>query len=224
MHRKTKVVVIDEHSFSREGLMSVLAQEDDVQVVGYGATRYEALVCAEVKRPDVMLLDVETLSSNVLEVSAELLKVHPTLRVILLADFVEADQAIAALQAGVAGYLLKNIKGEDVVNAIRLVRNGHLPLSATVGEKLVRRLQTKFGPAPTSVVRRLSESETRVLELLGAGFTNQQIAGYLSLSEGTVKNYVSKILMTLEVKDRTQAALWAYEHLTTTGSFAAVKA
>lgn len=213
MYKRITVVVVDEHALSREGILSVLSMAEDLQVVGSGANKFEAMVLNETKRPQVLLLDVESLKPHAIEATTELLRDNPHLRIIMMANHADEDHAIAALKCGAAGYLLKDMKGEDLINAIRLVVSGYIPLAAAVGAKLVKRLQSKFGPAPTAIINRLSESETRVLELLGAGLTNQQIAGYLSLSEGTVKNYVSKILMTLEVKDRTQAALWAYEHL-----------
>ncbi len=210
-----RVLLADDHHLVRTGFRVILETEDDIQVVGEAADGAQAVALARTTEPDVVLMDVEMPTLDGLEatrrIAADAAK-GPA--VLILTTFDRDDYLFAALQAGASGFLLKNGTPEDLVDAVRIVARG----DALLAPEITRRVIATFarpGAATTRTSERLAEltpREREVLVLLAGGATNAEIAGRLHLGEATVKTHVSRVLTKLDVRDRTQAVVFAYEH------------
>jgi DNA-binding NarL/FixJ family response regulator len=208
-----KVLVVDDQRLVREGIASLLSIQEGISVVGTAVDGQEAVEKALALSPDVVLMDVRM---PVLDGIAATLQIRSKLQgcqVLMLTTFDDEQYVVKSLQAGATGYLLKDIPAADLAQAIRLIRAGIYQLSPSVAGKLVGQLGVKSRPAvPLPPEHDLTERELEVLRLLAAGATNREIAEALVVSEGTVKNHVSNILSRLGLRDRIQAALYAYDH------------
>ena len=199
--------VVDDHEIVRRGLCDVLAGEPELTVVGEAATCREALVRVPAIRPDVAVLDVRLPDGNGIELCRELRSSLPELRCLVLTSFADDEALADAVLAGAAGYLLKQVLGGDLVDAIRAVAGGRSLLDPRATEAAMARMRAPRDD-PTAA---LTDQERRVLELIGRGLTNRQIAERMLLAEKTVKNYVSNLLAKLGLQRRTQAAVLATE-------------
>lgn len=200
-----RVLVVDDQRLVREGIASLLTIQPGIEVVGTAANGHEAIELAAAQTPDVVLMDVRMPEMDGVEATAHLTRHTPTCRVIMLTTFDDEDYVVRALQAGAAGYLLKDLPAAELAEAVRLTHAGVTQLDRTATEHVAAALTTR---APTTLTTR----ETEVLRLIAAGATNREIATRLYLSEGTVKNHISRILGRLGLRDRTQAALYARDH------------
>jgi DNA-binding NarL/FixJ family response regulator len=200
-----RVLVVDDQRLVREGIASLLAIQPGIEVIGTAANGQEAIEQAKAKTPDVVLMDVRMPEVDGVEATAHLTRYTPTTRVIMLTTFDDEDYVVRALQAGAAGYLLKDLPAAELAEAIRLTHAGVTQLDRAATEHVAAALTTR---SPTTLTTR----ETEVLRLIAAGATNREIATRLYLSEGTVKNHISRILNRLGLRDRTQAALYARDH------------
>lgn len=216
MDEKIRVLIVDDQPLSRQGLISILSLADDIVVVGEAESGQESIRAVNSYRPDVILMDVRMAGGDGISATAEILKTHANLHVVMLTAFDDEEYVEAALKVGATGYLLKDTRADDLIASIRLIHRGHLQLAPSIAPKIVERLQPFVKRERAEVLKSLSESEQAVLRLLADGLTNQQIAAVLMFSDGTVRNYISKILMVLSVRDRTQAALWAYRNMVAT--------
>ncbi|WP_148615945.1 response regulator [Nocardioides rubriscoriae] len=198
-----RVVVVDDQDLVRDGLVSVLSQQDGIEVVGDAADGEQAITVVTRLAPDVVLMDARMPVLDGIAATARLKDVLPTSRVVILTTFDDADLVGDALAAGAVGYLLKDLPTQDLADAVRLAAAGVGQFSGAVTRSL-----TVHRPPRTPEID-LSPRELDVLRLIGTGATNRQIAARLHVSEGTVKNHVSRILVGLGLRDRTQAALWA---------------
>ncbi len=203
-----RVVVVDDHVIVRNGLAQLLATVDDVELVGSAADGREALVLVEQLGPDVVLMDLSMPEMDGVEATAVITQEYPDVRVVVLSSFSEHQRVLSALEAGARGYVLKHADPEQIIQAIRAVHIGGAPIDPQVARVLldVRR-------SPSSSKAALTEREEEVLRLVQAGMANKQIARQLGISERTVKAHLTKTFQSLGVSDRTQAALWAAEHL-----------
>ncbi|MCX5192358.1 response regulator transcription factor [Streptomyces sp. NBC_00249] len=208
-----RVFLLDDHEVVRRGLHDLLDAEPDIEVVGEAATAAQALARGPALRPDVAVLDVRLPDSDGITVCRELRSRMPDLACLMLTSFDDEDALLDAIMAGAAGYVLKQIKGSDLVAAVRTVATGQSMLDPATTARLMRSLRDP-GPAKPPEDQRLtvlSERERAVLELIGEGLTNRQIGKRLFLSEKTVKNHISRLLAKLGVERRVQAAVIAAE-------------
>jgi len=208
-----RLLIVDDHTIVREGLHTLLSDEPDIDLIGEAANGLTALSQAERLRPDVMLLDLVMPGLGGLDVLRRVAVELPACRVLVLTSFAEDQNVLAAMQAGAAGYLLKDVLRADLLHAIRLVMQGVPVLHPEAQRKLLEHVtRPAAAPGLNAELSRLTERERDVLRLIAQGYSNRQIADALHITEGTVKGHVSNILSKLHLQDRTQAALFAVRH------------
>jgi two-component system, NarL family, response regulator DevR len=205
-HRPIRVFILDDHELVRRGLSDLLSATDDLIIVGEAATAGEALRRIPAAAPDVALLDARLPDGNGIDVCREIRSSHENVRCLILTSYDDDEALFAAVMAGASGYLLKQIRGNSLVEGIRQVAAGRSLLDPGVTEKLLDRLRNPVQPDP--VAGSLTAREREILDLIADGCTNRQIGEQLFLAEKTVKNYVSAILTKLGMQRRTQAAVY----------------
>jgi DNA-binding NarL/FixJ family response regulator len=205
-----RVFLLDDHEVMRRGMVELLGAEPDLAVVGQASTAAEALSLVPLVDPDVAVLDVRLPDGDGVSVCRDLRSRMPGLRCLMLTAFADDQALFDSIMAGAAGYVLKQIRGVDLVGAIRTVAAGQSLLDPRATARVLDRVRTGLvgGDDPLS---ELSEQEHRLLGLFGEGLTNRQIADRMGLAEKTVKNYVSHLLAKLGVQRRTQVAILATE-------------
>ncbi len=202
-----KVFLLDDHEIVRTGLRSLLEAEDDFTVIGEAATCAEALARIPPTHPDVAILDVRLPDGSGIEVCREVRASQPDIACIMLTSYADDEALFAAIMAGAAGYVLKQVGGSNLVDDVRQVASGKSLLDPVLVERAVERLQAR--PNEDPLLAALTPQERRILDLVAEGQTNRQIAASLFLAEKTVKNYVSNLLTKLGMERRTQAASYA---------------
>jgi two-component system, NarL family, response regulator DevR len=204
----TRVFLLDDHEVVRRGLRDLLEAEEDLEVVGEGSNAEEALGRIPATQPDVAVLDVRLGDSggDGVEVCREIRSRHPEVRCLMLTSFADDEALFAAIMAGASGYVLKQVRGNDLIEAIRRVARGESLLDPILTGKVLERLRTK---PQEDELGMLTDQERRILELIADGKTNRQIAETIFLAEKTVKNYVSNLLAKLGMSRRTEAAAYA---------------
>ena len=208
---KIRVLIVDDHAVVRQGLRMFIDLQDDMGVVGEGVNGIEAVELAEKLHPDIVLLDLVMPLLDGVEATARIKAVCPSTRVIILTSFGEDDKVFPAIRAGAQGYLLKDIHPNELVQAVREAYQGKTQLHPEIARKLMTIVAGNSRPA--ALQPDLTEREQAVLRLIAAGMNNLEIAAEMNLSEKTVKTHVSIIMRKLQVESRTQAALWAAEHM-----------
>ncbi|AGP53086.1 response regulator [Streptomyces rapamycinicus] len=206
-----RVFVLDDHEVVRRGLHDLLDAEPDIEVVGDAGTVDHALARGPALRPDVAILDVRLPDGDGITVCRELRSRMPGLACLMLTSFDDDDALLDAIMAGAAGYVLKQIKGSDLVSAVRTVASGQSMLDPATTARLMSTLRGDTAPQEPrdEVLAGLSPREREILVLIGDGLTNRQIGKRLFLSEKTVKNHISRLLAKLGVERRIQAAVLA---------------
>ena len=202
-----RVYLLDDHEIVREGLRGLLEASGDIEVVGESGSAVEATARIPALRPDVAVLDNRLPDGSGIEVCRDIRAVDPSLKALILTSYDDDEALFAAIMAGAAGYVLKEIGKQDLVAAIRHVAGGRSLIDASLTERVLERVRGGHRTAPE--LASLTEQETRLLELIAEGLTNRQIGERMSLAEKTVKNYVSNILAKLGLERRTQAAVLA---------------
>jgi two-component system response regulator DevR len=202
-----RVFLLDDHEVVRRGVREILEAEDDIEVVGEAGTAEQALARIPPTRPHVAVLDVRLPDGDGVSVCREIRSEHPDIQCLMLTSFSDDEALFQAIMAGAAGYLLKQIKGTDIVDGVRRVARGESLLDPTVTKRVLDRLRKP--PEEDERLARLTPQERRILELIAEGMTNRQIADTIHLAEKTVKNYVSNLLSKLGMERRTQAAVYA---------------
>jgi len=204
-----RVFLLDDHELVRRGVRELVSAEDDIIVVGEAATGEEALRRIPSARPDVAVLDVrlgdDPKGMTGVEVCREIRSSHPDIACVMLTSYADDEALFSSIMAGAAGYVLKQIRGSDLVNAIRRVAAGESLLDPKVTARVLERLRTPV----TDPLDGLTPQERRILDLITEGMTNRQIGEAMFLAEKTVKNYVSHLLAKLGVERRTEAAAYA---------------
>jgi two-component system response regulator DevR len=202
-----RVFLLDDHEIVRRGVKELLEAEGDLEVVGEAGTAAEALARIPPTQPDVAVLDVRLPDGDGVQVCREIRSAHPEIHCLMFTSFADDEALFQAIMAGASGYVLKQIKGADVVEAVRAVAAGRSLLDASVTARVVQRLRD--GREEDELLARLSPQERNILRLIADGLTNRQIAEQVHLAEKTVKNYVSNLLSKLGMERRTQAAVYA---------------
>lgn len=200
-----RVFLLDDHEVVRRGLRDLLEAEEDFEVVGEAGTAEEAYGRIPATRPDVAVLDVRLPDGDGIEVCREIRSKHPEIQCLMLTSFADDEALFSAIMAGAAGYLLKQVKGTDLVGGIRRVGAGESLLDPALTQKVLERLRTPEDDELSG----LTAQERRILDLIAEGLTNRQIGERMYLAEKTVKNYVSNLLSKLGMSRRTEAAVFA---------------
>ncbi|SLM47780.1 Transcriptional regulatory protein DevR (DosR) [Nitrospira japonica] len=204
-----KIVIVDDHEVVRHGLRSLLSLEEDFKIVGEAGTVAEALAVVERVKPQVVLLDVKLPDATGMEACRKLLAVAPNLRVLILTSYAEDASIIGAVQSGAHGYVLKDIRTDELIQAIRAVASGKGHLDPRVAQQALHWIRTQYRTeSPGRQGPKLSPQERLIVPLLAQGKTNKEIAAHLSLSDKTVKNYLANIFEKLNVRRRTEAVAW----------------
>jgi two-component system, NarL family, response regulator DevR len=204
-----RVFLLDDHEIVRRGLADLLEAEDGLTVVGEASTAAEALARIPASRPDVAVLDARLPDGSGIDVCRDIRSSMPEVRCLILTSYDDNDAVFAAVMAGAAGYLLKEIRGSNLVDAIRQVAAGKSLLDPAVTGRLLTRLRD--GEPKDERLASLTAREREILALITEGMTNKQIGERLFLAEKTVKNYVSGLLAKLGMERRTQAAVYGAE-------------
>jgi Response regulator containing a CheY-like receiver domain and an HTH DNA-binding domain len=214
-----RVLIVDDQALIRTGIATLLARKSDIEVVGQAANGREALELVAALDPDVVLMDVMMPVMDGVEATRQLTQRGPRPAVIMLTTFHDDERVLQSIAAGARGYLLKDVDHRVLADSIRTVAGGGALIHPQITAQLLPRIAQMASAtppqttAPPDVAMLLTPREREILRLLAQGFTNQEIGEHLALSIGTVKNHLSVIFAKLAVRDRTQAALWAREHL-----------
>jgi two-component system, NarL family, response regulator DevR len=201
-----RVFLLDDHEIVRQGLRALLESQSDFEVVGEAATAADALARIPPLRPDVAVLDVRLPDGDGVQVCREIRTDEPGIKCLMLTSFADDEALFEAIMAGAAGYVLKQIKGTDIVDAIRRVAAGESLLDPDATRRVLDRIRNP--PEEDERLASLTPQERRILGLITDGLTNRQIAEEMFLAEKTVKNYVSNLLAKLGMERRTQAAVF----------------
>ena len=204
-----RVLIVDDHSIVREGLHTLLSEEDVIDVVGEAANGSEAITLAQRLSPDVVLMDLVMPEMDGIQATSRVREVSPDSKVLVLTSFADDQRVRNAIQAGAIGYLLKDVLKPDLLRAIQNAAQGRSTLHPDVQQLLMQQASAAREPKAHDS---LTEREMSVLKLIAQGRSNKEIATTLFLTEGTVKGYISTIFDKLGVEDRTQAALYAVKH------------
>ncbi|MFF9785843.1 RNA polymerase sigma factor, sigma-70 family [Streptomyces sp. SceaMP-e96] len=220
--RPIRVFLLDDHEVVRRGVQDLLDAEPDIEVVGDAGTADRALARGPALRPDVAVLDVRLPDGDGVSVCRELRSRMPGLACLMLTSFDDDEALLDAIMAGAAGYVLKEIKGADLVAAVRTIASGHSMLDPATTSRLMHALRGEDSDEETEAdaLSRLSPREREILGLIGEGLTNRQIGKRLYLSEKTVKNHISRLLAKLGVERRIQAAVLASQAAPASGAAA----
>lgn len=202
--QQIRVFLLDDHELVRRGLSDLLGVEADLEVVGEASSVVEAMTRIPATQPDVAVLDVRLPDGSGVEVCRDIRSLMPDVKCLMLTSFSDDEALFDAIMAGASGYVLKEIRGHDLVDAIRQVAAGKSLLDPSLTQKVLERLRR--GNEGDERLSALSDQERRILELIGEGMTNRQIGDQMHLAEKTVKNYVSSLLAKLGMERRTQAA------------------
>jgi len=213
-----RIMIVDDHEVVRNGIKALLEEESDITVAAEAGGVKEAIERAEWARPDVVVMDVRLADGSGIEATREIRTRLPKTQVLMLTTFADDEALFASIMAGAAGYVLKQIKGGDLVRAIRSVGRGENLLDPAVTKGVLDRLRKGKHLLKDERLARLSAQEERILAAIAGGKTNRQIGDELHLAEKTVKNYVSSILSKLEVARRAEAAAYLARHTSTPGS------
>ena len=202
-----RVFLLDDHEVVREGIRSLLESDEDIEVVGEASTADEAMARIPLVNPDVAILDVRLDDGNGIEVCRDVRSIMPDLVCLMLTSFADDEALYAAVMAGAAGYVLKTIKGRDLVDDVKRVAAGASLMDPKAVARVIERISNP--PKDDPQLSSLSPQELRILDLIAEGQTNRQIAEAMFLAEHTVKNYTTTLLRKLRVSNRTEAAIYA---------------
>ncbi len=212
MKKHLRIIIVDDHEVVRLGLRALLERHPSFSVVDEAGTAKEAVQKVLQHRPEVVVMDIRLPGGNGIEACREIVSQAPETKVIMLTSFAEDDMLFEAIAAGAAGYVLKQIGGDDLVRAIESVGRGEALLDPILTQRVFARVREAQRKDEQSAFNQLTDQEMRVLGLVSEGKTNREIAQSLFLGEGTVRNYVSSILSKLSLTNRAEAAAYAVQH------------
>jgi len=202
-----KVFLLDDHEVVRRGLAELFAAQADIEVVGESGSALEAARRIPALRPDVAVLDARLPDGSGIDVCREVRSVDPSIKALILTSYDDDEALFSAIMAGAAGYILKNVRGTDLIDGVRRVAAGQSLLDPSVTSRVLDRLRN--GPQQPEELRSLTDQERTILGYIAQGMTNRQIAERMFLAEKTIKNHVSTLLAKLGLERRTQAAVLA---------------
>lgn len=205
-----RVFLLDDHEIVRRGIRDLLQSEGDIEVIGEAGLAEDARRRIPALKPDVAILDGRLPDGSGIDVCRELRSANPEIKALILTSYDDDDALFSAIMAGASGYVLKQIRGGDLLETVRRVAAGQSMLDPQVTAQVLERLRS--GPPRDPAFEKLTEQEHKILDLIAEGLTNRQIATRLFLAEKTVKNYVSSLLTKLGLESRTQAAILALKH------------
>ena len=208
MPKALRIMLVDDHEVVRQGLRALLESENDLDVVAEAGDGNQAIDTARAHEPDVVVMDVRMPDMSGVEACRGIRDLRPETQVIMLTSYSDDEALFNSIMAGAAGFVLKQIRGSDLVDAIRKVGSGQSLLDPSVTRRVLERLRKSKYDDTDPKLARLSPQEDRILDMVGLGLTNRQIAEKIHLSDKTVKNYVSSILSKLEVHRRSEAAAY----------------
>ncbi|MEN8172917.1 MAG: response regulator transcription factor [Chloroflexota bacterium] len=209
---KQRILLVDDHEVVRLGLKALLDRHPHFEVIAEAGTAREALQLTEQHLPDVVVMDIRLPGGSGIDACEKITEDHPSTQVIMLTSYAEDEMLFSAIRAGAAGYVLKQIGGEDLVRAIEAIGRGEALLDPAVTQRIFQEVRRAAKEEEASAFSDLTQQERHVLILVSGGKTNREIAKELYLGEGTVRNYVSSILSKLNVSNRAEAAAYAVEH------------
>lgn len=209
MSEKIRIVLADDHDVVRRGLQALIGIEPDMDIVGIAGNGVEAVQKVHETSPDVVLLDVQMPQKSGIEAIADIKQFKADIHILMLTSFGDDDMVFAAIKAGALGYLLKDSSPEELLQAIRNVHRGRSSLHPDIALKVIQELNKPIPPTHPLTEEPLTEREVEVLQLVARGFSNNDIADKLVVSERTVRTHISNILGKLHLANRTQAALYA---------------
>ncbi|UAL48540.1 response regulator transcription factor [Sutcliffiella horikoshii] len=205
---RIRVGVVDDHDMVRKGLLAYLITEPGIEIVGEGSSGQAAIELARKEKPDVILMDLLMENGTGIEATREIIKFHPSCKIIIITSYFDDEQVFPAIEAGAYSYLLKTARAEDIIKAIEKAVQNEPVIEPKVASKMMNRFRS-----PSKLPHDdLTDRELEVLMCLGDGLTNQEISEELFIGIKTVKTHVSNILSKLQVADRTQAAIYANRH------------
>ncbi len=213
MDKKIRILLCDDQRLFREGLRTILESEADFEVAGEASDGAEAVDLSLRLKPDLVLLDIRMPQMDGVEATRRI-RAAGGPQVVILSTFDDDEFIFEALKAGAVGYLLKDFPADELIKALRTIHHGGgVLIPPLIAAKIVEEMRRdRRSDRPPTLIEPLTEREEEILRLLGRGHSNKQISEQLFLSEGTIKNYISRIYAKLGARDRTQAALWAVEH------------
>lgn len=209
---KTRILLVDDHDIVRLGLMTLLNDQPDMEVIGEASTAAEAVRAVETLTPDVVLMDIRLPGEGGIEATRQVTAKFSNVKVVMLTSFADDELVMRAISAGAVGYVLKQVGNEELIRAIQAAARGEALLDPSTTARLLSRVREADRKAQEDAFRELSDREMDVLVHLAKGKTNAEIASLLNLSEKTVGNYVSNMFEKLHLNNRIELAAYAYEH------------
>jgi DNA-binding NarL/FixJ family response regulator len=210
--RSLRVMIVDDHEVVRQGLVALLSRRDGFEIVAQAGTVAEAIANARRFEPDLVVLDVRLPDGSGIEACREIRSELPNTKVVMLTSYPDEEAVLSAIIAGASGYLLKQVRGRDLVNALESVGRGDSLLDPAITERVLERVRRVASGSEHDELADLTAQERKILMLVADGKTNKEIAADIFLSDKTVKNYVSSILAKLGLQRRTQAAAFVARH------------
>jgi DNA-binding NarL/FixJ family response regulator len=210
--KKTRILLVDDHDIVRLGLMTLLNDQPDMEVVGEASAAAEAVKTAERLQPDVVLMDIRLPGEGGIEAARQVIQQVPNSKIVMLTSFADDELVVRAIRAGAVGYVLKQVGNEELLRAIRAAARGEALLDPSTTARLLSRVREAERKADEDAFRDLSGREMDVLIHLAKGKTNAEIARLLNLSEKTVGNYIGNMFEKLQLKNRIELAAYAYKH------------
>lgn len=212
----TRVLIVDDQELFRDSLSIIMNSADEIEVTGAVAGVDDALASIEKAKPEVVLMDIRMPGRDGVEGTRLIKNRYPEIKVIVLTTFDDDEYVYGALKYGASGYLLKGCSRAELLEAIHLALSGGAMINPEIATKVIRQFSEMARRAdiiqvPDELATQLNESEIKIIRAVGHGLSNREISSTLYLSEGTVRNYISSILMKLELRDRTQLAIWAVQ-------------
>jgi two-component system, NarL family, response regulator DevR len=210
--KKIHVLLVDDHALVRLGLMTLLNDQTDMEVIGEASTAGEAVKAVEKLNPDVVLMDIRLPGEGGIEAARQITKLFPKIKVVMLTSFADDELVMRAINAGAVGYVLKQVGNEELIRAIQAAARGEAVLDPSMTARLLTRVRETERKAEEDAFRDISDREMDVLLHLAKGKTNAEIGRLLNLSEKTVGNYVGNMFEKLHLNNRIELAAYAYEH------------
>lgn len=207
-----RLLIVDDQALVRQGLAQLLSLDDEIEIVGQGADGRQAIDLISSCRPDVVLMDLRMPNVDGVTAIKKIREANPEIRILVLTTFDDDESIVTAMQAGASGYLLKDAPSERLAAAIKAVNEGYTQLAPSVTPKLLSLMNPLSTPKP-ELLKSFTSRELDILKLIGEGKSNKEIAETLFITEGTVKNHITRILSHLNLQNRTEVAVWVQKNL-----------